>query len=78
MCERGVPGRALNPSSTSSPEHGRSGDLPLHGKILTAESRIEPGTSLSVVRRSDHQATRLAAVDTNIVLRQIEYMYKRM
>jgi hypothetical protein len=71
MCERGIPGGALNPSSTSYPEHGRCGDLPVHGKITTAESGIEPGTLLSVVRRSDHQAMRLAAVDTNTVLIQI-------
>jgi hypothetical protein len=59
MCERGVPGGALNLSSTSYPDHGRFGDLPLQGKIPTAELWIEPGTSWLVVRSSDHQATRL-------------------
>jgi hypothetical protein len=59
MCEREAPGGALNLSSTSYPDHGRCGDLTLQGKIPTAEPGIEPGTSWLVVRRSDHQATRL-------------------
>jgi hypothetical protein len=60
ICERGVPGRALNPSSTSySDHHGRCGNLPLQGKIPTAEPEIEPGTSWLVVRSSDHKTTRL-------------------
>jgi hypothetical protein len=59
MCERGVPGGALNLNSTGYPDHGRYGNLPLQRKILTAEPGIEPGTSLLVVRSSDHQATRL-------------------
>jgi hypothetical protein len=42
MYERGVPGAALNPNSTGYPDHGRHGDLPLHGKIPTAEPGIEP------------------------------------
>jgi hypothetical protein len=29
MCERGVPGGALQLNSTSYPDHGRYGDLPL-------------------------------------------------
>jgi hypothetical protein len=58
MCERGVPGEALKPNSTGYPDHGRYGDLPLHGKIPTAEAGIEPGTSWLVVRSSDHQAMR--------------------
>jgi hypothetical protein len=33
MCERGVPVRVLNLSSTSYPDHGRFGDLPLQGKF---------------------------------------------
>jgi hypothetical protein len=37
MCERGVPGGALNLNSTGYPDHGRYGDLPLQGKIPTAE-----------------------------------------
>jgi hypothetical protein len=43
--ERGVPGGALNLNSTSYPDHGRYGDVPLQGKVPTAESRIEPGTT---------------------------------
>jgi hypothetical protein len=35
-CERGISGEALNLSSTSYPDHGQCGDLPLHGKIPTA------------------------------------------
>jgi hypothetical protein len=62
MCERGVPGGALNLSSTSYPDHGRCGDLSLQGKISTAEPGIEPGTSLLVVRSSDSQAMRLACL----------------
>jgi hypothetical protein len=72
MCERGVPGGALNLSSTSYPDHGRRRDLPLQGKIPTSEPRIEPGTSWLVVRSSDHQAARLVGyiilVDTVDVL----------
>jgi hypothetical protein len=59
MCERGVPGGALNLNSTDYPDHGRYGDLPLQGNIPTAVPEIEPGTSRLVARSSDHQATRL-------------------
>jgi hypothetical protein len=59
--ELGVPGGALNLSSTGHPDHGRYVDLPLQGKIPTAEAGIEPGTSLLIVRSSDHQATRLVS-----------------
>jgi hypothetical protein len=59
--ERGVPGGALNLNCTSYPDHGRYGDLPLKGKIPTAEPGIEPGTSCLVVRSSDHHATRLVS-----------------
>jgi hypothetical protein len=59
MYERGVPGGALNLNSASHPDHGSHGDLPLQGKILTAEQGIEPRTSWLEVRRSDHQAKRL-------------------
>jgi hypothetical protein len=58
--EHGVPAGALNLNSTSYPDHGCYGDLPLQGKIPTAEPGIEPGISWLVVRSSDHQATRLA------------------
>jgi hypothetical protein len=61
MYERGVPGRALNLNSIGYPDHGRYGDLPLQGKIPTAEPRIKPGTPWLVVRSSDHQAARLVA-----------------
>jgi hypothetical protein len=67
MCERGVPGGALNLSSTSYPDHVRCGVPLLQGKIPTAEPGIEPGTSCLVVRRSDHQATRL------VVWQELEY-----
>jgi hypothetical protein len=49
-----VTGGDLNPNSTNYPDHGRQGNLPLQGKITMAEPGIEPGTSLSVVRNSDH------------------------
>jgi hypothetical protein len=39
MCECGVPGEALNLSSTSYPDHGRCGDLSLQGKIPTRRTR---------------------------------------
>jgi hypothetical protein len=60
--ERGVPGGALNLNSTGYPDHGRYGDLPLQGKISTAERGIEPGTSWLVVRSSDHQNMRLVGL----------------
>jgi hypothetical protein len=62
-CERGVRGGALNLNSVGYPYHGRYGNLPLQGKIPTAEPGIKPGTSWLVVRSSDHQATRLVATD---------------
>jgi hypothetical protein len=44
MCERGVPGRALNPSSTSYPDHGRCGDLLLQkGKFPRQNRESNPG-----------------------------------
>jgi hypothetical protein len=49
-----VPGGALNLKSTNYPDHDRQRDLPLQGKIPIAEPGIEPGTSWSVVRNSDH------------------------
>jgi hypothetical protein len=49
-----VSGGALNLNLLNYPDHGRQGDLPLQGKIPMAEPEIEPGTSLSVVRNSDH------------------------
>jgi hypothetical protein len=58
MCEHGVPGGALNRSSTSYPDHGHYRDLPLQGKIPMAEPGIEPATSQLAVRSSDHQATK--------------------
>jgi hypothetical protein len=45
MDERGIPGETLNLNSTSYPDHGRYGDLPLQGKISTEKPGIEPGTS---------------------------------
>jgi hypothetical protein len=46
--ERGLPGGALNLKSISYPDHGRYEYFPLQGKIPTAESEIEPGTSCLV------------------------------
>jgi hypothetical protein len=43
MCERAVPGGALNRNSTSYPDRGRYADLIPQGKIPTAEPGIEPG-----------------------------------
>jgi hypothetical protein len=45
-----VPGGALNINSINYPDHG----LPLQGKTPLEEPGIEPGTSRSVVRNSDH------------------------
>jgi hypothetical protein len=55
----GIPGGALNLNSTGYLDHGRYGDLPLQGKIPTAEPGIKPGTSWLVVKSSGHQTTRL-------------------
>jgi hypothetical protein len=40
MYECGVPGGALHLHSTSYPDHGRYGDLPLQGKIPKEEPGI--------------------------------------
>jgi hypothetical protein len=61
--ERGVPGGSLNLNTTGYPDHGRYGDLPLQGKISTAQPGIEPETEWLSVRSSDHQATRLIISD---------------
>jgi hypothetical protein len=45
VCEGGVPGEILNLNYIGYSDHGRYGDLPLWGKIPTAEPGIEPGTS---------------------------------
>jgi hypothetical protein len=58
MCEHGIPREALNLNSAGYPDHGCCGDLPLQGKIPTAELGIEPWTSSLVVRSSDHQTMR--------------------
>jgi hypothetical protein len=59
--ERGLLGGALNLSSTSYPDHGRCGDLPLQGKIRKAEPGITGNRTrdLMVRRSSDHQTTSL-------------------
>jgi hypothetical protein len=57
--ERGVLGWALKLNSSTYPFYDPYGDLPLQGKIPTAEPGIDPGTACLVVRSSDHQATRL-------------------
>jgi hypothetical protein len=53
MCEREVPGGALNLGSTSYPDHGRCGDLALQRKIPTEEPGIESGTLWLVFISSD-------------------------
>jgi hypothetical protein len=53
MCERVVPGGALNLNSISHQDHGRYGDPPMQGKIPTVEPGIKPRTSWLVVRISD-------------------------
>jgi hypothetical protein len=45
MYERGVQGGALNLNSKGYPDNGRYGNLPLQGKIPTAEPGIETVTS---------------------------------
>jgi hypothetical protein len=62
MYERGVPGGALNLNSTSYPDRGRYGNLPLQGKVPTTEPEIEAATSWFVVRSSDHQPTHEAGL----------------
>jgi hypothetical protein len=64
--ERRGPGGALNLNSTRYPDHGRYGDFLLQGKIPTAGPVIEPETSWLVVRRSDHQATRLVSLRRSV------------
>jgi hypothetical protein len=59
MYERELPEGAINLNSTDYQDHGPYGDLPLQGKILTAEPGIEPGTSWLVVRTSDYQVSKL-------------------
>jgi hypothetical protein len=79
MYECGVPVRALNLSSASYPDHGRCGDLPLQGKIPTAEQGIESGTSCLTVRSSNHQAARLVITvqyKPNDCTNQISPMYR--
>jgi hypothetical protein len=41
ICEPGVPGGALNLDSTGYPDYGRYGNLPLQGKISTAEPGLD-------------------------------------
>jgi hypothetical protein len=55
--------KGLNLHSTSYPDHDLDGDLPLQGKIPMTEPGIEPRASRLVVRRSDHQATRLVCYE---------------
>ena len=52
-------GGTLNLISTNYPDHGHHGRLPLLRKTHMVEPGIEPGTTWLVVRRCDHQATRL-------------------
>ena len=42
------------------------GVFPFQGKTHMVEPGIEPGTSWLVVRRSDHQATRLVVINVHI------------
>jgi hypothetical protein len=59
--------KGLNLNSTGYPDHARYEDLPLEGKIPTAEPGIKPGTSCLVVISSDPQATWLDC-NTKIML----------
>jgi hypothetical protein len=52
-----VPGGALNLSSTNYPDHVHYGNLTFQGKIPIVEQGIEPGTSCSVIRNSEHEAS---------------------
>jgi hypothetical protein len=52
MYERGVTGGALNLNSTSYPDHGRYGDLPLQGKFPTAGLGIEPNWTRDLMASS--------------------------
>jgi hypothetical protein len=75
----GVSGGALNLNSTSYPDHGRYGVLPLQGKIPTAKPVIEHGTSRLVVRNSDHQATRLVIMHSIVIYNlQLKYYYSKV
>jgi hypothetical protein len=58
-----VPGGALNLILLNYPDHGHHGNLPLQGKIPMIKPGIEPGTSCSVVRNSDHSTMQLVRVD---------------
>jgi hypothetical protein len=51
----------LKTKSTNYPDHGHHGNPPPTRKIPMVEPGIEPGTSLLVVRSSDHQTTRLVS-----------------
>jgi hypothetical protein len=62
MCEREVPGGALNLNSTGYPDHGHYGDLSLQRTIPMEEPAIDPGTSWLVARSSDHQTMRLVKI----------------
>jgi hypothetical protein len=56
--ERGVPGGALNLHFTGYPDHGRYGNLPLQGKMQTAEPGIEPGTSWLIIINNNNNNNR--------------------
>jgi hypothetical protein len=49
-----VPGGALNPSSTSLPRPWSPWEYSLQGKIPMVKPVIEPETSCSEIRNSDH------------------------
>jgi hypothetical protein len=49
-----VPGGALTKILLNYSDHGHNGNLPPQEKIPMVDAGIEPGTSWSVVRNSDH------------------------
>jgi hypothetical protein len=44
------------------------GILPYQGKIPMVEPGIEPGTSVLVVRNTDHKTTRLVGLDETLLI----------
>jgi len=60
--ESEVPGGALNLILPTTQAMVTMGVFPFQGKTHMVEPGIEPGTSWLVVRRSDHQATRLVTL----------------
>ena len=58
-----MPGGPLNLNSTNLPRPWSPRESTPSGKIPTVELGIEPGTSLLVVRDSDHKTTKLVRLE---------------